>query len=758
MKQILNRSAFLILSFLALQSIALGAATERPPEEALRFVNKLMSRMTVKEKAAQLVQVTAGMTETGPGQTAEWLKMIGRGEVGSVLNSYSLEMMQRLQHLAVDKTRLKIPLLFAGDIVNGFQTKFPVPLAESCSWDLNLIEKSARIAATEAASIGLDWTYAPMVDIARDPRWGRVVEGAGEDPFWGGKVAAARVKGFQGKSLSDPDALMSCAKHFAGYGAAQAGRDYNSAELTEREMREVYLPPFKAAVDAGVATLMAAFNDIAGVPNSANPWLLKTILRKEWGFRGFVVSDYAAIPQLMNHGVAGTTEDAAKLSFRAGLDVDMEGDVYHKHLASLVEREVISVKALDNSVRHVLLAKYKRGLFQDPFRFMNAKRAQDVPMSEEALSHAREIAKRSIVLMKNDGTLPLKREGRIALIGPLAELEQGWAVDGPIQGVKKPSVTFLSSMRQEQSRGGFELSYARGTQFKHYGGLNDKRPDSELLQEAMTTAANADVIVVAIGESPGESGEAASKTQIRIAKNQRRLLKRLKTLGKPIVTVLFNGRPLVLDIENENSNAILETWFLGTMAGEAITDVLFGDYNPSGKLTVTFPRNEGQIPIYYAVRNTGRPETDDMWTSKYLDSPNSPQYPFGWGLSYTTFKYSDLKVSARNSKVLDVSVTVTNTGSRAGEEVVQLYIRDLVASVARPIQLLKGFQKILLQPGESRRVRLALTEEDLKFYNADMHWVSESGRFKVMVGGNSVEVISAEFGLSKSSVAIWDVK
>lgn len=748
--------AVLVLAFVSISFPAFAAPTPPPSKKALDFVNRLMKRMTLEEKAAQLVQVTAGGAVSGPGEKPEFQKMIARGEVGTVLNSYSLESMITLQRTAVEKTRLKIPLLFAGDIVNGMYTKFPTPLAESSSWNIPLIEKSARLAAIEASAIGLDWTYAPMVDIARDPRWGRVVEGAGEDPWWGAYVSAARVRGFQGRKLTDQGTMMACAKHFAGYGAALAGRDYNTVELSEREMREVYLPPFRAAVDAGVSTLMAAFNDISGVPSSANSWLMKSVLRKEWGFRGFLVSDYSSIKELMNHGVAVDLEAAAKLSFKAGLDVDMEGYAYHKHLASLVRRGQVSEAALNASVRNVLLAKYNRGLFHNPYRFMNEKRALEVAMSPEHLAHTREIARRSIVLLKNDGSLPLQRSGKIALIGPMAELEFGLTFDGSFQGVKRKPESFLSAMQAQATRGEFELLRARGARLTVHGRIQDERSDEELMNEAVEVAQKADVIVLSIGESPDQVGEAASKTQIRVHENQWNLMRRMRALGKPIVTVLSNGRPLVLKEIVDDSNALLETWFLGTLGGEAIVDVLFGDHNPSGKLTVSFPRNEGQIPIFYAVRNTGRPISDDMWTSKYLDSPNSPQFPFGWGLSYTKFAYSDLRLQPRNG-VLEVSVTVTNTGERAGTETAQLYIRDLVASVSRPVQQLRGFQQLSLSPGESRRITMKLKEEDLRFYNPEMKWVSEPGRFHVMVGGNSVEVLKAEFGLAKNKAGRWVV-
>lgn len=745
------RNAFLriVLSFVlplfATQAAKAASAEDRAAE---KFVDRLMAKMTTAEKVAQLVQVSAGMATTGPGETPEFMKMIADGRVGSVLNSYSLEMMIQLQSLAVEKTRLKIPLLFAGDIVHGMYTKFPIPLAESSSWDLALIEKSARLAAVEAAGIGLDWTYAPMVDIARDPRWGRVVEGAGEDPWWGSQVSAARVRGFQGKKLTDPDTLMSCAKHFAGYGAAIAGRDYNSVELSEREMREVYLPPFKAAVEAGVSTLMAAFNDISGIPSSANRWLLKTVLRDEWDFKGFVVSDYSSIRELIQHGVAADKREAAILAFKAGLDVDMEGGAYDEHLEDLARRDPLTMKRLDIAARKVLLAKYKRGLFSDPFRFMNEERFKASSMRPDMIEHALEIARKSIVLMKNDGTLPLAPVGTIALIGPLAEIEHGLPNDGTFPGIKRGPESLLSAM-QKFAEGKFDLKVARGAKFSHYGKIQDARSEDELLAEAMEIARRSDVIVLSIGDSPDQIGEAASRTMLRIPASQRRLLAALKTLEKPIVTVLSNGRPMVIEEESQASNALLETWYLGMMAGQAIVDVLFGEENPSGKLTLTFPRNEGQIPIYYAVRNTGRPASEDMWSSKYLDSPNAPLYPFGWGLSYTAFAYSDLQVQPKKGNAFEVSVTLTNTGTRAGEEVAQLYVRDMVASVSRPIQLLRGFRKVRLEPGESRRLVFTLSEEDLKFYNHKMKWVSEPGLFKAMVGGNSVEVIMADFRLGQ---------
>ena len=510
----------------------------------------------------------------------------------------------------------------------------------------------------------------------------------------------------------------------------------------------LYLPPLRAAVEAGVSTLMAGFNDVAGVPSSANRWLLKKVLRSEWGFPGFVVSDYSAIKELIQHGVAEDMRRAAILSFKAGLDVDMEGGVYDAHLAELVDRNRIKEEDLDNSVRKVLLAKYNRGLFANPYRFMNEERFKATTMRADMIEHAQDMARKSIVLLKNDGVLPLKPKGRIALIGPLAELVYGLPMDGKIAGITHAPESLLTAM-QAASEGEFELKWARGARLAHYGKLFDTRSDDELVVEAMEVARDADVIVFAMGDSPDQAGEAASRTMLRIPENQRNLLAALKILGKPIVAVLSNGRPMVIGDESAAANAVLETWYLGTMAGSAIVDVLFGDYNPSGKLTVSFPRNEGQIPIFYARRNTGRPESDDMWTSKYLDSPNSPLYPFGWGLSYTTFAYSELQVQARPHATFEVTVTVTNTGEIAGEEVAQLYVRDMVASISRPIQLLRGFQKVHLNAGQSKKLTFMLDEEDLKFYNGRLKWVSEPGQFKAMVGGNSVEVMMADFRLGK---------
>jgi beta-glucosidase len=663
--------------------------------------------------------------------------------------------------MAVEKTRLHIPLLFGYDVIHGHRTIFPIPLAEAGSWDLAAIETSASTAAREASADGLHWTFAPMVDISRDPRWGRIMEGAGEDTWWGSKVAAARVRGFQGKDSRALDHVMACVKHFAAYGAPIAGREYNVVDMSPRDLNEVYLPPYKAAVDAGVDTVMTSFNEINGVPSTGNDWLLKDLLRKQWGFKGFVVTDYTSINEMIKHGVVGDEAAAGALALKSGVDMDMQGGIFQHQLPSLLKEGKINKVELDAAVRRVLEAKYRLGLFEDPYRFSNDQRAEKEEMKKENLEAARDVARKSVVLLKNEGSvLPLKREGTIALIGPLADDQRDMIGAWSGAGDWKKSVTLRAGL-QAAIGDKAKLLYALGANIleddamieylnKHDGKITkDKRSAEELLKEAVKTAKKADVVVLALGEAFGMSGEAASRTQIRIPSNQEDLLRALKETGKPIVLVLFNGRPLALEFENKNASAILEAWFLGTEAGSALADVIFGDYNPSAKLTITFPRSEGQIPIFYAERSTGRPfSATEKYTSKYIDSPNTPLFPFGYGLSYTKFDYSDVKLNTKQLKKngkIQASVTVKNSGERDGDEVVQLYIHDVVASVTRPVKQLRGYQKVSLKKGESKTVSFDLTPEDLKFYNRQLKYVNEPGEFKVFIGTNSQDVKEASF-------------
>lgn len=702
-------------------------------------VETLLRQMTLEEKIGQLTQYSTDWENTGPSVPQQYKDEIKAGRVGSIFNAYTTAFTRELQQFAVENSRLGIPLLFGYDVIHGFKTIFPIPLGETASWDLNLMESSARIAATEASASGLHWTFGPMVDIARDPRWGRIAEGAGEDTFLGSLVATARVRGFQGDVVGSDDSVMACAKHFAAYGAAEGGRDYNTVDVSERTLREVYLPPFKAALDAGVATFMTAFNEIAGVPSTANSWLVNDVLRGEWNFDGFVVSDFTSINELIKHGVAADLADAGELAIESGVDMDMQGAVYRQEMARLIADGRVSEDTIDVAAKRVLKWKFKLGLVDDPFKFSDAQREQQRTMTAANLEQARIVAKKSIVLLKNAGSvLPLAKDvGSIALIGPLGDDQKeplgSWSAAGNAQHV----VTLLQGIRAKVSPT-TRILVAKGAEL-----TGDDRSG---FAEALARAAEADVIVAALGEAAWMSGEAASRSSLALPGLQLELLKELHKLGKPVVLVLMNGRPLILNWPEENIPAILETWFLGTQTGNAIADVLFGDYNPSGRLPVSFPRAEGQIPLYYNAKNTGRPfSADDKYTSKYLDVPNSPLYPFGFGLSYTTFTYANLRLSKSeisSTEELDILIDVTNAGSREGIETVQLYVTDEVGSVTRPVRELRGFKQVLLQPKETQTVVLHLTGEVLAFYNINMQHVVENGRFKIQVGPHSDQLLS----------------
>jgi len=709
-----------------------------------RKIDSIILLMTLSEKIGQLTLYTSDWDVTGPVLRHDYVDGIKSGRVGAIFNALGVSYISKLQHLAVDSSRLHIPLLFGYDVIHGYKTIFPIPLGEAASWDLKAIEHSARIAAVEATAEGLTWTFAPMVDIARDPRWGRICEGAGEDPFLGSEVATARVNGFQNHDLAAANTLVACAKHFVAYGAAMAGRDYNTVDISDRTLWEVYLPPFHAAVRAGTGTVMSAFNELNGIPASGNKYTITDILKGKWNFQGFVVSDYTSINEMVNHGIVANDKQAADLAFNAGVDMDMQGGVYDKYLAQLFEEGKVDIMLIDEAVRRILRIKFALGLFDDPYRYCNEQREKDSIMTPEHLAFAREIARKSIVLLKNDDhLLPLsKAVPSLAVIGPLADGREDLIGSWSAAGDYKKCITLLEGIKNKVSKQ-TNITYNRGC------GIDD---DSKAyFGEAVAAARRSDVVIMAVGEAAWMSGEAASRACINLPGMQEELVKAVVATGKPVVVVLMNGRPLTIPWLEENVNAILETWFGGTMAGEAIADVLFGEYNPSGKLPVTFPRCIGQVPLFYNHKNTGRPASpNDKYTSKYLDVPNTPLYPFGYGLSYTTFKYSGITLSDSILKwdgQIKVSVDVTNTGGRPGEETVQLYTRDVVASVDRPVEELKDFRKIYLKPGETKTVTFTLTRNNLRFFNREMDYVAEPGEFMVFVGTNSADTQKAKFYL-----------
>lgn len=731
------------------------------------FVSNLMAKMTLDEKIGQLNLLTpGGGVATGAVVSSDVESKIKAGSVGGLFGVTGVDKIQQAQELAVNNSRLKIPLIFGLDIIHGYKTTFPIPLGLSCSWDLPMIERSARIAASEATADGLCWAFSPMVDIARDPRWGRVAEGAGEDTYLGSKIAAAMVKGYQGTDLAAKNTVMACVKHFALYGAAEAGRDYNTVDMSRIKMYEYYLPPYKAAVDAGVGSVMSSFNEIDGIPATGNKWLMTDLLRKQWGFKGFVVTDYTATNEMIEHGM-GDLQTVSALALNAGVDMDMVGEGFYSTLKKSLQEGKTTQKQIDEACRRVLEAKYKLGLFDDPFRYCDATRAANEVLSAEKRQAAREFGAHSAVLLKNTNqTLPLKKSGTIAVIGPLANDKSNmlgtWAVSGDAQ----LSVPVLDGIKNVAGNG-VTVLYAKGANLTDDTALVkkvnvfgekaniDPMQSPQLLSQAMETAGRADVVVAVVGESAEMSGESASRSDISLPESQRILLRALANTGKPIVVVVMSGRPLLLNMENEIASSLLEVWFQGHEAGNAIADVLFGNYNPSGKLTMTFPQNVGQIPIYYNHKNTGRPQANGPWQkfrSNYLDVSNDPLFPFGYGLSYTNFSFGNIQLSSTSMKpneTLQVKVGVSNTGKYDGEEVVQLYIRDVAASIAQPVKKLKQFQKIMLKAGESRDVTFNLTVEDLKFYNTDLKWTYEPGDFKVMVGPNSRDVQEASFVLTK---------
>jgi beta-glucosidase len=722
-------------------------------------VDSVMALMTVDEKIGQINQLSGRGAVTGPFLPEDnyYIDNVKAGKVGSMLNVVGAETTRKVQKIAVEQTRMKIPLLFGFDVIHGYKTIFPMPLGEASSWNPDLAEKTSRMAAVEASATGIHWTFAPMVDICRDPRWGRIFEGHGEDPFLGSAFARSKVKGFQGDDLSKSNTIAACVKHFAAYGAAIGGRDYNGVDLSERVLMETYFPPYKAAIDAGAVTVMASFNDINGIPATANEWLFQKILRKDWGFKGMVVSDYMGITEMKNHRIAKDTTDAAYLAFRAGVDMDMMGRAYIKKMKSLIDNGKISIEQLDFSVRAILTVKFQLGLFDDPYRYCNEEREKKVMLCPEHRELAREAARQSLVLLKNEKNfLPLNKNLKnIAVIGPLADNQGDLLSSWSFKGDKKDVVTLLTGVKSKVS-GKTKVLYSKGCDFES--------DDRKGFQEAIELASKADVVIMALGESRNMSGEGYSKADIGIPGLQQELLNEINKLGKPVVLVLFNGRPLTLSWENKNCSTILEAWLPGTEGGNAVADVLFGDFNPSGKLTVSFPYSVGQIPIYYAYKSTGRPaKPNQRYTSKYSDIQIDPLYEFGYGLSYSKFEYSVPKLSSNKINLSEettplssrrgvggevvISVDVTNTSTIDGTEIVQLYIEDMISSVTLPVRELKGFDKRFIAAGKTETFQFSIKVEDLKFYDKDMNFIAEPGTFKVFVGGSSKTTNFAEFEL-----------
>jgi beta-glucosidase len=738
------------------------------------FINDLMKKMTLEEKIGQLNLPGSGDIVTGQASNSDIGKKIKEGKVGGLFNIKSVEKIRAVQKVAVEESRLKIPMLFGMDVIHGYETVFPIPLGLSCTWDMKAIERSARIAATEASADGINWTFSPMVDIARDPRWGRIAEGSGEDAYLGSQIAKAMVKGYQGDDLKKNNTIMSCVKHYALYGAAEAGRDYGTSDMSHQRMYNEYFPPYKAAVDAGAGSVMASFNEIDGVPATANKWLLTDVLRNQWGFKGFIVTDYTGINEMIDHGI-GDLQTVSARALDAGIDMDMVGEGFLTSIKKSLEEGKIKTHQIDDACRRILEAKYKLGLFDDPYNYCDDNRPKTEVFTNENRKAAREIAAQSFVLLKNspkkegsaEGILPIKKSGTIAVIGPLADNKENmpgtWSV-----AAKFDKATSLLAGLTEVAGDKVKILHARGSNLDEDSLFEDRacmfgkslkrdlRPANIILQEAVNIAKQSDVIVAALGESSEMSGESSSRSNIEIPQVQKDLLKALLKTGKPVVLVLFAGRPLALKWENENVQAILNVWFGGSEAGYAIADVLFGDVNPSGKLSTTFPQNVGQVPIFYNHKNTGRPLAEGKWFSKfrsnYLDVSNEPVYPFGYGLSYTSFNYGEIKLSdtvLKADQILTASVTVANSGKYDGAEVVQLYIRDIVGSVTRPVKELKGFQKVWLKAGETQSISFSITPEDLKFYNYDLKWIAEPGDFKLFIGTNSRDVKETSFKLIK---------
>lgn len=754
----------LCIIVLAALTLAACQSDEKSASVKSAKIDSLMSVMTLEEKIGQLNLPSAGDFTTGTAANSDIGKKIEEGKVGGLFNIKSVEKIRAVQKIAVEKSRLKIPLIFGMDVIHGYESVFPIPIGLSCSWDMALIERSARIAAQEASADGINWTFSPMVDISRDPRWGRVSEGSGEDPFLGSEIAKAMVRGYQGDDLSTPNTIMSCVKHYALYGASEAGRDYNTVDMSRHRMYNEYLPPYKAALDAGAGSIMASFNEIDGIPATANKWLLTDVLRNQWGFNGFVVSDYTGVSEMINHGFGDLQTVSAK-AVAAGLDMDMVSEGLLTTLAQSVKEGKITEAQIDAACRRVLEAKLKLGLFDDPYRYCNEDRAKNEVFTEANRKEARSTAAQSFVLLKNQGNiLPLKKAGTIALVGPLADAKENMTGTWSVAARFSESISLREGLQKAVGTNA-KIVYAKGSNLTEDKTLEDNstlfgkslhrdtRSAEEIRNEALRIAKGADVIVAAVGEAAEMSGEAASRTNLEIPDVQRDLLKALLKTGKPVVLVLFTGRPLVLKWEEENVPSILNVWFGGSEAGDAIADVLFGDVNPSGKLSTTFPQNVGQVPLYYAHKNTGRPLNGpwfQKFQSNYLDVSNEPVYPFGFGLSYTSFTYGEPTLSASSmtsTESLTLSVDVTNSGTRDGAEVIQLYVRDLVGSVTRPVKELRGFQKVMLKAGETKTISFKITNEELSFYNSELKWGSEPGKFQLFVGGNSRDTKMVELEL-----------
>jgi beta-glucosidase len=731
---------FSIISIIILPCLPYSCKQETvttPDRKMGAFVDDLINKMTLEEKIGQLSLFTSDWSSTGPSMRNDYTDLIRQGKAGSVFNAYTVDFVHELQRIAVEETRLHIPLIFGYDVIHGHRTIFPIPLGQASTWDTTMIEKSERIAATEATAEGLNWVFAPMVDISRDPRWGRVMEGSGEDTFLGSLISAARVKGYQGENLSDNNSVIACVKHFAAYGAPQAGRDYHTVDMSERSLYEWYLPVYKAAVDAGVGSVMTSFNEIAGIPSTSNKWLLTDLLRDDWKFDGFIVTDYGSINELIPHGVASDQVHAAELSIKAGVDMDMQGSAFLDHLEDLVKSKKVTEESINNAVRRVLVAKYRLGLFEDPYRYCDKKREAEEIMTPGFRAFAREFAAKSCVLLKNENkTLPIPATVKtIALIGPLADSKEDMLGSWSGAGQADKCVTLLEGLKN-RVKGSVNILTVKGC------GINNE--GTEEINKAVSAAQKSDFVILALGESRMMSGEAACRTDISLPGIQMKLAEAVIKTGKPVAVVLFNGRPLVIPDLDKIAPAILETWFGGTEAGNGIADVLFGETNPSGKLTMTFPRNVGQIPVFYNSKNTGRPINPEnpyeKYKSNYLDTPNDPLYPFGYGLSYTSFSYSEIKLtrdSISPDENLVASVDISNTGDMDGEEIVQLYVRDLVGEVTRPVKELKAFRKVHIKKGETVTVTFTIFPEDLSYYHQDMRFSVDPGDFELFIGTNS---------------------
>ena len=755
---------FLLTAVITASAFTAMAAPQADKDKMDQFIDNLMGKMTLQEKIGQLNLPVSGEIVTGQAKSSDVAGKIRKGQVGGLFNVKGVENIREVQKIAVEQSRLKIPLLFGMDVIHGYETVFPIPLALSCSWDMEAIKESACIAAKESSADGICWTFSPMVDICRDPRWGRMAEGGGEDPYLGSEISAAMVKGYQGDDLTDKNTIMACVKHFALYGAPEAGRDYNTVDMSHLSMFNNYFPPYKAAIDAGVGSVMTSFNVVDGIPATGIKWLMTDVLRDRWGFDGFVVTDYTAISEMIAHGM-GDLQQVSAMSLSAGTDMDMVADGFLTTLEKSLKEGKVTMAEIDKACRRILEAKYKLGLFDDPYKYCDASRVKKDIFTAENRTVARKIATETFVLLKNENNLlPLQRKGKIALVGPLANTKANMPGTWSVAAASDKYNSLYESMKQSLA-GKAEVLYAKGSNLMYdaqreaeatmFGReMRDPRSAQELLDEALNVASQADVIVAAVGESSEMSGESSSRTNLEMPDAQRDLLTALKKTGKPVVLVYFAGRSTVMTWEQENFPAILNVWFGGSEAADAICDVVFGDVSPSGKLTTTFPKNVGQIPLYYNHLNTGRPLEAGKWFSKfrsnYLDIDNDPLYPFGYGLSYTTFRYGDLQLSNNSMNErgkITASVTVTNTGNYDADEIVQMYIRDMVGSVARPVKELKGFERIHLKKGESRTVSFDITAKQLKFYNSALNWVCEPGEFEVMVGGNSRDVQTKKFSL-----------